>query len=134
LLTGSGSSARDPAETATQEQNSIRSTVATFSTEDCASRFLYGYFGGQTISFCIKAGNYSTAYLPFVLTLFVFDSTYNFEKNRVINLKRGLDEINYGNKTYNSSIKKGNHNAAVIINFVAGNAEYYHFYCYNDNN
>jgi uncharacterized membrane protein YgcG len=48
----------------TQEQNSITSTVAAFSTEDCASRFLYNYFGGKTISFCITPGNYNANYNP----------------------------------------------------------------------
>jgi hypothetical protein len=38
------------------EQASIQSTITAFSTEDCASKFLYNFFSDQTFSFCIGAG------------------------------------------------------------------------------
>ena len=69
-----------------------------------------------------------------LIALYLFDATYKVNSNYIVNAKKGLDEMNYSNKTYVSTIKKGNHYSTVITNFKAGNIEYYHFYCVNDNN
>ncbi len=64
-----------------------------------------------------------------------FDSTkVELRKGYMLSLKKGLDEMNHGNSTYTSSFKKVNNNSVVIINYIAGNIEYYHFYCRNVNN
>ena len=67
------------------------------------------------------------------LFLFVTDKTHKYESDRAIKSKESLDETNSSNKTYTSYIEKGDHNSAVVINYKAGKAEYYHFYCFNNN-
>jgi hypothetical protein len=46
------------------EQNSIISTVNTFKSEDCASKFLYNYFQNQSFNFCISSGSYNVIFNP----------------------------------------------------------------------
>jgi hypothetical protein len=46
------------------EKSSIINTVNTFKSEDCASKFLYGYFQNQSFTFCISAGNYNVIFDP----------------------------------------------------------------------
>jgi hypothetical protein len=46
------------------EMTNIENTVMSFSTEDCASKYLYNYFNGKAFTFCITAGNYSDSFNP----------------------------------------------------------------------
>jgi len=46
------------------ERNSIQGTVDAFKTEDCASKFLYNYFGNQSFNFCITPGGYNVIFSP----------------------------------------------------------------------
>ena len=62
------------------------------------------------------------------------DTTYNFEKDRVIKLKKALDGMAKGIIGYTSVIVKGNHNSAVVTKYAIGSTIYNSFICINDAN
>ena len=62
------------------------------------------------------------------------DTTYDFEKDHIIKLKRVLDGIAKGGGYHISSIVKGNHNAAVVTRDKLGSTYIIRFFCINDAN
>ena len=62
------------------------------------------------------------------------DTTYDFEKNRLIKLKNGLDGMAKGGGLHTSTIIKGNQNAAVVTKDKIGSTYVISFFCINDAN
>jgi len=62
------------------------------------------------------------------------DTTYNLRKDKLLSIKKALDEYARGLKTHSSFIKRGNNNAAVITKDIFNNINYYSFFCVNDAN
>jgi len=69
-----------------------------------------------------------------LITLFVFDTTFKAKDGHIAELKKGLDGMSRGDKTYTSFLKTINNNSVLILNHIAIDVEYYNFYCYNANN
>jgi len=64
----------------------------------------------------------------------VFDHTAKVKEGFLTENKKGLDAMNSSNKTYTSSLQKINNNSVLVMNYIAGDVEYYRFVCYSANN
>jgi|GEM_PF-2647861 len=69
-----------------------------------------------------------------LVSLTVFDHMAKVKEGFLSENKKGLDAMNSSNKTYTSSLQKINNNSVLIMNYIAGEVEYYRFVCYSPDN
>jgi len=58
----------------------------------------------------------------------------NGEKNYLLDLKKGLDEMAKKNKDYKSTLKKNENNQVLLISHINKGTRYYDIYASNNNN
>jgi len=77
----------------------------------------------------------SSAYIykvdDIIVSLYPHNKKLNLKQGYLISLKKGFDEMDYGDTSYKSSLIKVNSNSVLILRNGYNNTASYNFYCYN---